>query len=447
MSVKQLKAGAMLVLALAVGAIAFALWASDRRVKIQGPSAVAVLPDGAVWVSVDDRLWRLDAQGRRQLAVAAAAHGVPGLIGNLVAHPGGQLVASTRDDPALYFLDPATGAARSRLLPAWPADLQRHGGRAITYAFHPDGRVAISTGGGHAVALFDAAGRFVARTVPGTYQFSNGLWWSGETLWTTDTNRFALVELDGRTLAEKSRVQLRSGTRGWRYLGMAAGAPPGAPPEVLGSIVRFANGMIRGHVVDVLRDGSQKEFPTVEAMEPRDVKWRGNELLVVDGARYAIARFSADRRPLPDFGDAAVLAELAAMPQTRASLKRQYHAGLAAAVALLVAGLLLAMRAQAVERSAGAPEPRPGQAARMPAATLASLAIPGLGQWMQRRRAVALLFFLCWAVLVLALVVPLVWTVLGPRAAVSNRHIADIALAYVLLCGLAAFDAWRGRVA
>lgn len=452
MSARRLKAGAVALLALAIAAIAFAFWASDRRVRIQGPSALAVLPDGRVWLSVDERLWQMDGQGARQREVAQAVHGVPGLIGNLVVHPNGQLVASRRDDATLYFLDAATGQARSRLVPAWPSDLQRHGGRAITYAFHPDGRIAISTGGGHAVALFDASGRFLARTAPGTYEFSNGLWWSGESLWTTDTNRFALVELDGRTLAEKSRVRLRGAVANRRYLGMAAGAPAGAAPGVLGSVVRFSNGMIRGHVVDVRRDGSQRDFPVAAAMEPRDVKWRGSELLVVDGARYAVARFSADYKPLADFGDAAVRAQLQAMPHSRARLQQLYRGGLAVAVALFVAGFALALRAQALERKGAAPAASasldaPSAVRGQPAAVVASLLVPGLGQWMQRRGAPALVFFLLWAVLVLALVVPLVWTLWAPRAAVGARHVADIALGYVLLCALAAFDAWRGRVA
>lgn len=443
MSAKQLKAGAVALLVLAIVAVVFALQASNRRVAIQGPSALAVLADGSVWLSVDDQLWLLDAQGRKRRVAGPSVHGVPGLIGNLVLHPDGQLVASTRDDPTLYVLDAATGAAKSRLSPAWPADLHRHGGRAITYAFHPDGRIAISTGGGHAVALFDAQGRYLARSTPGAYEFSNGLWWSGESLWTTDTNRFALVELDGRTLAEKSRVQLRQATRGWRYLGMAAGAPPGAPAESLGSVVRFANGMIRGHVVDVMRDGSQKDFGVGVEMEPRDVKWKGDELLVVDGARYAVARFSANHNPRTNFGDAQVREELAAMPQARERLKRLYHTRLAAAVLLLVAGFALAWRAQSLERGA-VPAPAGRGGSRQ---AIASLLVPGLGQWAQRRRTAALVFFLCWAVLLLALVVPLAWTMWAPRAAVSTRHAIDIALIYVLLCGLAAFDAWRGRVA
>ena len=37
--------------------------------------------------------------------------------------------------------------------------------------------------------------RFLARTGADTYQFTNGLWWVDDALWTTDTNRFELKRL------------------------------------------------------------------------------------------------------------------------------------------------------------------------------------------------------------------------------------------------------------
>jgi hypothetical protein len=349
MSLKAYKAAAIALLLLAIASVYLAFSASNQRVDLQGPSAIAVLPDGGVWLSVEDSLWRFDAQGRRLAVVPPQRHGVHGLIANLVVHPTGDLVASVRDDPHLYFLDPATAAPRKRLVPHWPEDLARHGDRAITYAFHEDGRLAIATGGGHAVALFDPGGRFLARTAPGTYEFSNGLWWAGDSLWTTDTNRFALVELDGRTLAPRSRIVLRGSVRLWKYLGMAAGPPAGAAGTRVGSVVRFSSGMIEGHVVEVLASGEQRAYPTAGALEPRDLKWRGNELLVVDGASYAVKRYSADRLPLPDFGEPSARTQLADSLLLRESLQQRYYAGVIAAIAFFAAGAFLAWRAQSVE--------------------------------------------------------------------------------------------------
>lgn len=358
MSPKFLKTIAVLLLAWAIAALGAALWASHKRTDIQGPSALAVLADQSVWVSVDAALWHLDAQGKRVAKVDVMPLGLNGPVGNLVLHANGQLVAAVRDDPVLYFLDASTAAVKSRTTPQWPAELIAHASRAITYAFHDDGRFAISTGGGHAVALFDAKGAFLARTPPGIYQFTNGLWWAGSSLWTTHTNGFELLELDGQTLALKSRVHLLQAQGEMKFLGMAtpsrtkpSQAAQGAP---LATLVRFANGMVVGHVTDVFYDGTQADFPAatdaISPMEPRDIQWRGEELLVVDGVSYAIKRFSNDRKPLPDFGDAAVQSELTSLLASRDSLQAQYNAGLIAAVILFAVGFAAAMWAQMQEK-------------------------------------------------------------------------------------------------
>ncbi len=351
MSTKTLNAIAVLMLLLAMGWVAGAVSATTKRSAIQGPSALAVLPDQSVWISVEDAMWHLDANGKRLKVVDAAALGVGGMIGNLVVHPNGQLVAQTRSDPTLYFLDAETALIKSRLVPQWQADLERHGSDAINYAFHDDGRVAIATGGGHAVALFDAQGHFLARTNPGTYEFANGLWWVADTLWTTDTNRQELVELDGNTLAEKSRVPLSRNCGGFQYLGFAApshGQPSAETKSApLITLIRFANGMTKGRASDIFSDGSQLDFPATSTTEPRDIKWRANELLMVDGDNYSIKRYADDRTPLADFGDDAVQAELSASQEQRNSLQKQYNGYLAGAVIFFIIGFVFAFRAQA----------------------------------------------------------------------------------------------------
>jgi hypothetical protein len=352
-AIKIYKGIAALCLLLAVAAVVLALQASQRRIAIQGPSALAVLPDGTVWLGVEQALWRFDAAGVRTAVVPAGSPGLPGAPANLVLHPGGALVATVRDDPTLYFLDPATGTLQSRLAPQWPADLQRHSARATVLAFHPDGRFAIATGGGHAVAAFDAQGRFLARTAAGTYEFTNGLWWEGDSLWTTDTNRFALVQLDGRTLREQTRTVLADSPGRGRFLGVAEppaspAAAADAPPRV--TLVRHFNGMVQGDVVDVMPDGRQRLYPSQATLEPRDLKRRGAELLVVDGASYSVKRFSAARQALPDFGDPASRQALKASLQQRRDLHQRYVGGIALALVLFTAGLLLALRAQSQEK-------------------------------------------------------------------------------------------------
>ena len=354
MSAKLLKSIALLLLTLAVISVGLAFWVSNKRLNIQGPSALAVLPDQSVWISVEDALWHLDPNGKRLAVIDAATLGVGGVIGNLIIHPNGQLVASVRDDPTLYFLDPVSATIRSRLVPQWPVDLREHGSRAITYGFHEDGRLAVSTGGGHAVAVFDASGRFLMRSKPGLYQFTNGLWWTSDSLWTTDTNGMALLELNTGTLEVKSRVRLLQHQNGWKYLGMAVslhGRPTLAGQTApLVTLVRFANGMVEGHATDVFSNGMQSDYPVASTLEPRDIKWRGDELLLVDAASYAIKRYSNRRTLLPDFGDAEVRDALRGSLERRASLQMQYYAGLVGAVVLFAIGFAAAMRAQNLEK-------------------------------------------------------------------------------------------------
>ncbi len=355
MSVKMLKAIAVIFMLLALGWVVGAVSATTKSAQIQGPSALAVLPDQSVWLSVEDALWHLDSSGRRIAVVDGATLGVGGRIGNLVVHPNGQLVAQVRNDPTLYFLDPATALIKARLLPQWQPDLSRHSNDAINYAFHDDGRVAIATGGGHAVAVFDAAGRFLGRTSPGAYEFTNGLWWAGEALWTTDTNRQQLVVLDGTTLAEKSRVQLSKNCGGYQFLGMAAPSHGMASEDTksapLITLVRFANGMTKGRASDIFSDGSQIDFPVPVGTEPRDIRWLGNELLMVDGKSFSIKRYSADRASLADFGDAEVRGDLGSALAQRDNLKRQYGIYLGGAICFFIIGFAFAIRAQARERA------------------------------------------------------------------------------------------------
>ena len=80
MSQKLLKTLAIVLLALAMASVGWAFRSSNKRIGIQGPSALAVLPDKSVWVSVEDALWHLDPNGNRLSIVDAATHGVGGLI-------------------------------------------------------------------------------------------------------------------------------------------------------------------------------------------------------------------------------------------------------------------------------------------------------------------------------------------------------------------------------
>ena len=250
MTPRGLKSSAVAGLGVAIALIAYSLASGMQASAITGPEALGVTPQGEVWIGVDKQLWRASPEGHLLHADEARDLGLSGPPSGLARHPDGHMVATVRDDPALYVLDPATAHVVRTIKPGWPADLKTKGQDAINVAFAPDGRIAIATGGGHTVALFDATGAFLARTAPDTYRFTNGLWWHGNDLWTTDTNRFALRRLDGSTMAVQQSVALPDGDPA-PFLGPARAASPEDPTAAL---IRYRNGMISGRVVIVRCD-------------------------------------------------------------------------------------------------------------------------------------------------------------------------------------------------
>ena len=298
---------------LALAALAGALWSSDRAAQIQGPVTLVATAGGVLWVGADERLWRVGADGTLRHDDDLRALGVPGTPATLTRLPQGGVVASVRHDPTLYLLDAASARVVGRIRPQWPAELAEHGSRAIHVALHPDGRIAIATGGGHAVALFAADGRFIARTAPGFYRYTNGLWWAGDALWTSDTNRTQLKRLDGGTLALQETVQLEAG-HGTRFLGPAR-EHARRPDRV--AIVRYANGMTVGRVAVVEGQPPQERaLDGAGVFEPHDVDWLGDDVVATDGRSHRVLRIAADGGGL-------------AVPFGGAEVQRRIDAGLA----------------------------------------------------------------------------------------------------------------------
>lgn len=342
MTVRVLKGLAVACLAIAIVSIIASVRSTLRAGDIQGPGALVVLPTGEVWVGVDEALWRISAQGELRDEQPIRATGLPGPAANLVHGPDGAIVASVRGDSTLYFLDAASARVTRRLNPQWPPELQGHGGRAINFAFDAAGRVAIATGGGDAVALFEPDGRLVARTAAGAYVFTNGLWWSDAGLWTTDTNRFILRLLDGTTLTQHKAVKLGE-AEGGSFLGPARGrqVQPQARAPVA-ALIRFEGDMTQGSLSLVGADGRANALPHRAVMEPRDVDWLGDELLASDGLSFSLLHWSAEGRAMPPFGDAALREKLSALASTRDSLRKNYARWLIAAGGALFLGLLFA---------------------------------------------------------------------------------------------------------
>lgn len=355
MAARTLNRWAVLWLAACLALGAIALWSEWKAGDVQGPQSLVVTRDQQVWIGVDGELWKLSAQGELLATATVASLGLPDDPANLVRHPGGGLVATVRDDPTLYVLDAATARVTEAVRPQWPGGLERHAGRAIHLAFHADGRVAIATGGGHAVALFDADGRFLARTADDTYRFTNGLWWIGDALWTTDTNRFLLKRLNGRTLAVEETLALNR-TGAARFLGQARAHPQAASGgETMAALVRFHNGMIRGQVVRIDAQGRAQPMSARNSFEPRDIDWLAGDLLASDGITFSLRRWSGDGAELPAFGDAATRARLQGRLAAKQRLHQRYKLALPAAICCFAVAMGFVVLAQRRRQPAAPP--------------------------------------------------------------------------------------------
>jgi hypothetical protein len=354
-SAATLRAIAVALLALALAAIGAMHYASQRMIAIQGPGALQAMGDRAVWLGVNEELWVLDATGARVARKAAADLGLSAAVSNIVPAPGGQALLTSRADTGWQVVNRADLSRVRTIQPRWPAQFAEHSSGAIHLAVSPDWDIAVATGGGHTVLLFDGEGNFKGRTPPDLYHFTNGLWHGPDGWWTTDTNNFRLLLLDTKTLALKKTVDLRNTARPYAYLGELAAsqgaAQAGTGQAPLATVSRVGFMMEPGHVVDVFPDGNQAFYNRQPFGIVRDIAWFNRQLLVVDGAKYEIARFSADRDALPRFGDAAVGAELDAMLEQRLlwqQLSSRYMFLLAAA--LLVLGVLAYNRSKALAR-------------------------------------------------------------------------------------------------
>lgn len=428
---------------LALVVIALDLRVSQRALELNGPSALAVRPDGTqAWLAVDDQLWSFDAAGRRGPRTSLAEIGLPGNVYSLDWQPAAnRLAMRLDDDPVVYLLDPATLRPAGRVTLQWPAELLPHAARAVHLAFAPDGRIAASTGGGHAVALFASDGRFLARTRLGMYRFTNGLWWAGEALWTTDTNGLQLKRLDGRTLELQQEVDVPA-PRGTRFLGLARPHPPsdGLPPDQApwATVIRFGHDRIVGVVADILPGGSEALFSQAGRLEPRDLNWLGRELLVVDGQSRSVLRWNAAHQPLAPFGDEDSRRELAEAARLQQHLLWLHRGLTALAVALVSAAIVLVWFERRGARSSRRIATTPHWLA-----VLASAVLPGLGQWMRGRNGTALAWFLAWSTYTLAVSIPMLWNLFGPRTEVSVQQAADVVAVQLLITAFAALEAAR----
>ncbi len=371
MTIKRLTIQTVLTLALALVAIAAAVWLSVQPSKIQGPGAIAVRPDGLFWLSVDRELWLITPQGDRLQTIDLNSPGLkiaPTRLGiaNLSAPTNESVLVNFRGEASVYKLAAATGKLLATVKLRTSPHLVEFLQRAPTMTAAADGRLAFATGGGHTTLVFNADGTEAASTVEGTYRFTNGLWWAEEGLWTTDANRFALKRLDPNKATVLETIQLDA-NGSHRFLGVAGASlggsrALGAPPPVA-TVVRLSEGMKHGKVVDVFADGSQRVFgvdagnPEGVIFEARDLAWISaaggtHRLVVVDGDTYKLRQFDAMGTVAGEFGNAEVKRALTSLKDRRGHLEIAHRLALGLGFALLALALLFAWRLSQLRREA-----------------------------------------------------------------------------------------------
>ena len=340
-SANVMKSAAATLLLMALLVIAAVHWSSQKAVAIQGPSAMQSVSLNRLWLGVDNGLWVLDAAGRKLSQKTAQELGLSGAVSNIAPAPDGEVLLTTRGQASWAVVRAADMTLLRTITPQWPDDFKGNVPRAIRVAVSPDWDIAVATGGGHTVLLFDKNGTFKARTPKDTYNFTNGLWHSPQGWWTTDTNRFALRLLDTYTLVQKGSIPLTQALSGYDFLGEMV-ASRGSPKTTLGPVPvattsRVGQMMEPGFVVDVFADGSQAAYNKAPLAIVQDISWMGDKLLVIDGSTYKILQFSAQREAMGSFGSEEVQRAFASMLDERlfwTNLSSRY-------MFLLAAGLLL----------------------------------------------------------------------------------------------------------
>lgn len=341
---RRISATLALAVLLALGlASAWMAWQTHRqRAATPGFNALVALPDRSVWLSINQELWNLDAQGRPRSRLSAHDAGLPAAPYRLAAGDPQHLYALALGLTDVAVLDAATGRLQKRIALQWPAELRGAAGSSSTadVAVDREGRIAVAHTGARAVLLFDAQGRLLARTDPKTLALPTSLWWDDGELWVTDAGQHQLLRLSGNTLALKQTVQL-SGKVATRRTVHGAHHPRGgidvhAP---VATLIRLESDGHAGLVTYEWPDGMEIGQDIGPKGQPRDLAWIGETLLVLENYELRLLRFDVDRHGLGDFGDMTVQRWLEQAFHTRERLRRAQWAWAGGALLSLLLSL------------------------------------------------------------------------------------------------------------
>lgn len=434
-----------------------------------GALSLGVVGD-TLWIADQENILVANDQGQERRRFALKTMGLKHPPGAILSVSSDRVLLIERFSDKLVEFDPVSGKPLRAFSLQWPQGFSGNDEvvMAATTPLDASGHydLAVSTGGMHAVLLFDSDGRFKARSKDGAYRFTNGIWFSPEGWWTTDTNRFFLRRLKLDSLEELANISLDDRHGDQVFLGLATPYPPPAPlstslieppPQPLATVFRHQNGMSIGRVVDVFADGHEETYPLRGDAKLVDLAWFGGNLLVIEGQEQRVRSFAPDRTALPDFGDAALQRYYGQVRTAHARAALLNRLALIAAVLGLGIGLLCSFVAKQKAQGMGH-LPEPGSEMEPPIADdaerptphgqqfqqcIGSACLPGLGQWMQRRNAVALMFFVPFAGWLSFAVTPLIWTYLGHRAEIPRpAFVLNIAV-WLSFALVASLEAWH----
>ncbi len=321
------------LLALAAGLLAgavgsgFMAWqARQQQAAVDEPSRLTALPEGALWLVMDDTMWRLDAEGAVTARLSAAQAGLPALPVRWAAVDS-SLIALLADPTQALVLDARTGTLARRIPLQWPQALRSDAHTPSGLAVHPDGRMAVVLGQAGVLAVFSPQGDLLAHATLASLEMqgatrspddplgfapTQGIWWDGEDLWVSDAPGGALLRFRSEDLSLKGRTTFTRNAP-TTYLTTAAVPHPHAGRAMvapLATLVRRGHQHIEDQVTHVWPDGMEKVERLPEGARPADLAWTGETLVVAESQELRLRRFDIDRRPLSDLGDATVVQTL-----------------------------------------------------------------------------------------------------------------------------------------
>ncbi len=449
---RQLRIAGIFIAVVLIVVVA-ASWASRIASDISGPSNLVRDDRGRVWTQNGAILWGFDASGKVVYRRTAEELGVPNLFGPICPLSGGEMLVGSRDPSQIYWLDDH-GRVKKVFDPGKTASGPLFNSYHMAFD-ESDSTLYVTDPSNHRVLAFGSDGRFLRGegegfSKPDLLRFPNQIRVYGDQVWIADTNHHELKILS-RDLREIQRIPLPPGEKyTYRW-------PVEFDRDSSDNIYIIQGGerLRKGEVAKY--DSEGRRVALIQAnvdMEPRGVLVMNDGLLVSGGESFDIQRFSLDGHFLGVFGDSSFADEMHANYKHRSFLKLiSGYAPLAILVllALTYIGYLRAIRQDQHEQRSNPHELQqeamgdPSDFARLYAgkpsvstSVTASALLPGLGQILQRRFLVGVIFLTVAGILTLQTIAPLV-TYLQKLAEI---RLSTVYWAIVPLAALWLYNVW-----